>query len=140
MHEKSESDLRQLARDCIAEKEDIQDAWVIFRDGAHARYNAEDDGSLADYGAEVKNIFNAETLAAYNDEQVAEAMGIYTRTYDDERFIPQAEQLLRSFEASEGHPATDYLEIEEWSKRHLHSSGKFIVLEGGMQVPSLPKK
>ena len=140
MHEKSESDLRQLARDCIAEKEDIQDAWVIFRDGAHARYNAEDDGSLADYGAEVKNIFNAETLAAYNDEQVAEAMGIYTRTYDDERFIPQAEQSLRSFEASEGHPATDYLEIEEWSKRHLHSSGKFIVLEGGMQVPSLPKK
>jgi hypothetical protein len=93
-------------------------------------------------------IFDAEKLAAFNDaqfpqtllEQIAEAMGIYAGTRDHERFVPQAEQLLRSFEASEGHPAVDYLEIEQWSKFHLDPSGKFLVLSGGMQVKPLTEK
>jgi hypothetical protein len=60
-------------------------------------------------------------------EQVAEAMAVYAGTMDDDRFIPQAEQLLSSFQASEGRSATHYLEIGEFSKRHLHPSGKFLV-------------
>jgi hypothetical protein len=145
MHEKSESHLRRLARDCIAEKEDIDDAWVMFRDEASGSYNAEDDGSLADYSAEAVRIFDAET---FNDaqfpqalvEQIAEAMGIYAGTPDHVRFVPQAEQLLRSFEASEGQPAVDYLEIEQWSRCHLDPSGKFLVLPGGIQVKPLTRK
>ena len=41
MHEKSEGDLRKLDGDRIAEKEDIDDARVMFRDEANASYNAQ---------------------------------------------------------------------------------------------------
>jgi hypothetical protein len=148
MNEKSASHLRQLARDYIAGNEDIDDAWVMFREEANASYNAKNDGSHKDYSAEAVRIFEAEKLAAFSDEQfsqtlveqIVDAMGIYTGTPDHERFVPQAEQLLRSFEASEGHPAVDYLEIEQWSRRYLDPSGKFLVLPGGMQVKPLTKK
>ena len=61
-------------------------------------------------------------------EEVAENMAIYAGTTNDERFIRQAEQLLRSFAAIEGRPAADYLEVEEWSRHHLDKSGRFLVL------------
>lgn len=148
MHEKSEGHLRKLDGDCIAEKEDIDDAWVMFRDEANASYNAQDDGSLADYSAEAVRIFDAEELAAFNDErfsqtlveQIADAMGIYAGTRGHERFVAQAEQVLRSFEANKGYPAVNYLEIEEWSRRHLDPSGKFVALPGGMQVKPMTQK
>jgi hypothetical protein len=58
-----------------------------------------------------------------------------------ERFVPQAEQLLlRSLEASEGHPAVNYLEIEELVETSPRPSGKFLALPGGMQVKPLTKK
>ena len=120
----------------------------MFCDEANASHNAQDDGSLADYSTEAVRIFDAEKLAAFNDaqfpqtlvKQIAEAVRIYAGTRDRERFVPQAEQLLRSFEASEGHPAVDYLEIKQWSRCHLDPSGKFLVLPGGMQVKPLTKK
>jgi hypothetical protein len=64
-------------------------------------------------------------------EEVAENMAIYSKgVLDDQSFMAQAEQLLRSFEAIEGRPAADYLEIEEWSRSHLNTVGpaKFLVL------------
>ncbi len=66
-------------------------------------------------------------------EVVAENMMIYAGALDHQPFMPQAEQLLRSFEAIEGRPATDYLEVEEWSMRHLNdtSAARFLVLPGG---------
>jgi hypothetical protein len=65
-------------------------------------------------------------------EQVMENMSVYARPVDDERFRPQAEQLLNAFQAIEGRPAVDYLEIEEWSLRHLDiKAARFLVLPGG---------
>ena len=66
-------------------------------------------------------------------EVVAENMAIYAGALDDQQFMPQAEQLLRSFEAIEGRPATDYMEVEDWSRDHLHHVGpaRFLVLPGG---------
>jgi hypothetical protein len=61
-------------------------------------------------------------------ERVAEAMAIYAGSMDLESFIPQAKQLLRSFEAVEGHPATTYLD-EEWSARHLGGGDRFLVIK-----------
>jgi hypothetical protein len=56
-------------------------------------------------------------------EVVAENMAIYAGVLDEQSFMPQAEQLLRSFEAIEGKPAADYLEVEEWSRSHLNTVG-----------------
>ena len=65
-------------------------------------------------------------------EQVAENMAIYARRKDGKVFMPQAKQLLRSFEAIEGRPAVNYMEVEKWSRRHLDVKGaKFLVLPGG---------
>jgi hypothetical protein len=71
-------------------------------------------------------------------ELIAENMAIYDVAFrgdaiDDESFMLQAERLLRSFEAIEGRPAADYMEIEEWSMRHLNDVGpaRFLVLPGG---------
>jgi hypothetical protein len=65
-------------------------------------------------------------------ELVAENMSIYAGGVDDGRFLPQAEQLLHSFEAIEGRPAADYLELEQWSRQHLDSpAARFLVLPGG---------
>jgi hypothetical protein len=65
-------------------------------------------------------------------ELVAENMAIYAGCIDEQGFRPQAEQLLRSFEAIEGRPATDYLEIEEWSRHHLdHVAARLLALPGG---------
>jgi hypothetical protein len=62
-------------------------------------------------------------------ELVAEHMAIYGGTLDDGHFMPQAEQLLRTFEAIEGRPSADYPEIEEWSRRHLDiRAARFLVL------------
>jgi hypothetical protein len=66
-------------------------------------------------------------------ELVAENMAVYASAVSDyESFMPQAEQLLRSFEAIEGRPATNYLEVEEWSRRHLNKVGpaRYLVLPG----------
>ena len=67
-------------------------------------------------------------------------MGIYAGTRGHERFVAQAEQVLRSFEANKGYPAVNYPEIEEWSRRHLDPSGKFVALPGGMQVKPMTQK
>jgi hypothetical protein len=65
-------------------------------------------------------------------EELAENMAIYAGAIDDQPFRPQAEQLLRSFEAIEGRPAADYMEIENWSMSHLDVKGaRFLVLPGG---------
>jgi hypothetical protein len=65
-------------------------------------------------------------------ELVAENMSIYAGVLDDQLFLPQAEQLLHSFEAIEGRPAADYLEIEQWSMQHLDiATSRFLVLPGG---------
>jgi hypothetical protein len=66
-------------------------------------------------------------------ELVAENMSIYASAVgDDQHFMPHAEQLLRSFEAIEGRPAADYLELEQWSRQHLDSpAARFLVLPGG---------
>jgi hypothetical protein len=64
---------------------------------------------------------------------VAENMAIYAGAFDDQSFRPQAEQLLRSFEAIEGRPAADYLEIEQWSLTHQDQGGRFLVLPGGKE-------
>jgi hypothetical protein len=61
-------------------------------------------------------------------EQVAEAMAIYAGMLDATSFEAQAAQLLRSFEAIEGRPPKDYLEIETWSLAHKHPCGPFLVL------------
>jgi hypothetical protein len=55
-------------------------------------------------------------------EQIAEAMAIQAGSTDTNAFIPQAEQLLQSFEAIEGRAPADYLEIEEWSMRRARGS------------------
>ena len=47
------------------------------------------------------------------------------------RCIAQAEQILCLFEAIEGHPATDYREVDKWSARHLGGRGRVPVLPGG---------
>lgn len=65
-------------------------------------------------------------------ELVAENMAIYAGAGVDgiDSFMPKAEHLLRMFEAIEGRPAADYLEIEQWSMSHLDEGGKFLVLPG----------
>jgi hypothetical protein len=63
MHCRSESDLRIIARKTIQEREDIDDAWVIFLDEARAHYNPEDDGDGDEYLAEVKEVFEEEKAA-----------------------------------------------------------------------------
>jgi hypothetical protein len=68
-------------------------------------------------------------------EQVAENMAIYANVLDDSPFMRQAAQLLRSFEAIEGRPAADCLEIEQWSMGHLDGRGRFLVLPGGGDGP-----
>jgi hypothetical protein len=63
-------------------------------------------------------------------EEIAENMSIYAGTIDPDRFVPQAEQLLSSFEAMVGRLPNDYLEIEDWSRNHLDKGGRFLVLRG----------
>jgi hypothetical protein len=60
---------------------------------------------------------------------VAENMAIIAGVTDDGKFFPQAEQLLRLFEAIEGRKPRDYLEIEEWSRHHLDRGGRFLILK-----------
>jgi hypothetical protein len=61
--------------------------------------------------------------------EIAENIAIYNGVVNDEQFIPQAQQLLRSFEAIEGRLPRDYLEIETWSASRVDRSGRFLVLE-----------
>jgi hypothetical protein len=63
-------------------------------------------------------------------EEIADNMSIYAGTIDPEKFIPQATQLLSSFEAIEARLPEDYLEIEDWSRSHLDKSGRFLALNG----------
>jgi hypothetical protein len=65
MHRKPETELRQLARDCVTNHGD--EAWEIFRTEAYARYAAEDDGPRSRYGAKCVNIFEAERFALRTD-------------------------------------------------------------------------
>jgi hypothetical protein len=55
-------------------------------------------------------------------EQIAENLSIYAGVVDGTQFIPHVKFLLRSFEASEGRPPRDYLEIEQWCSHHAPSS------------------
>jgi hypothetical protein len=64
-------------------------------------------------------------------EVIAENMAIYAGAVDDQSFMPQAEQLLRTFEAIEGRSPAEYLEFEQWSMNHLDKGGRFLVLGGG---------
>jgi len=61
-------------------------------------------------------------------EQVAENMAIYAGQLDHAQFMAQAVQLVRTFEAIEGRPPHDYLEIENWSHDHLKFD-RFLVIE-----------
>jgi hypothetical protein len=136
MDAETESDLRQLARDLLAEH-DEDGAWPLFRDQANARYSPEVDGPHGAYVQEAVNIFQEEgvenfaVIAGSLEEQLAEGMTIDAGTQDVEAFIPKAKHSLRTFEACEGRPATSYLEIETWSANHLDRGGRFLVLEGG---------
>jgi hypothetical protein len=72
-----------------------------------------------------------ETTTMPNDilvEQIAEGMAIYAGSLDAAAFMPQAQQLLRSFVAIEGRPPADYLEIEKWSMRRV-KSGRFLMVK-----------
>jgi uncharacterized protein (DUF427 family) len=62
-------------------------------------------------------------------EQIAENIAIYAGVIDDARFMPQAQQLLRIFEAIEGRPPRDYLEIEDWSLHHLEKGGRLLIVK-----------
>ncbi len=65
MRRKSETELRQLARDCVTNRGDDrwERVWKIFRTEAYARYVAEDDGPRSRYGAKCVKIFEAERFA-----------------------------------------------------------------------------
>jgi hypothetical protein len=61
MHAKSESELRILARECIKDQGgDVDEAWLVFRDEAVARYSADDDGPRDDYFEGATETFNVE--------------------------------------------------------------------------------
>jgi hypothetical protein len=62
-------------------------------------------------------------------EQVAEAMAIYAGTMDQEHFVPQAEQLMRTFKEIQGRWPRNYMEIEDWSRGKLDKSGRLLVVK-----------
>ena len=66
MHVASESTLREIACRIIQERDEIDDAWVIYLDEAVARYSAEDDGDSEEYFAEAARIFEQEKMAEYD--------------------------------------------------------------------------
>ena len=66
MHVASETTLRELACRIIQERDEVDDAWVIYRDEAIARYSAEDDGDREEYFAEATLIFDQEKMAEYD--------------------------------------------------------------------------
>jgi hypothetical protein len=62
-------------------------------------------------------------------ELVAENMAIYANTVESNLFVPQARQLVASFEATEGRLPNDYFELEDWSRHHLDKGGRFLVIK-----------
>ena len=72
MKKVAEDKLREIACRIIQERDEIDDAWVIYRDEAVARYSAEDDGDPEEYFAEATAIFDQEKMAKY-DQAIATA-------------------------------------------------------------------
>ena len=62
-------------------------------------------------------------------EAIAEAMAIYAASGDPDDYLPQAQELMRRFHATEGRWPRGYLEIEEWSRGKLDKSGKLLVVK-----------
>ena len=60
MHIQSEKTLRGIARDFIQERDDIADAFLLFREEAIARYSAEVDGDDAEYFCDAVMVFRDE--------------------------------------------------------------------------------
>jgi hypothetical protein len=69
MHVQSEKTLREIARNFIQERDDIEDAWSLYKDEARARYGAEDDGDGNEYFNQACKIFVEEQIAE-NDQAI----------------------------------------------------------------------
>ncbi len=105
MDAKSESELRQLARDLFAEHQE-EHAWPLFRDEANARGTGRRLMVHAKPIEQAVHIFEDEKvewgLGAIDGslvEQVAEAMAIYAWAPDSAAFIPKAETLAANIRA-----------------------------------------
>jgi hypothetical protein len=62
-------------------------------------------------------------------EALAENMSIYAAAGDADDYLPQAQELMRRFKATEGRWPSAYLEIEEWSRGKLDKSGRLLVVK-----------
>jgi hypothetical protein len=65
MHTRSVTDLYRLARGILDEREDDDEAWLLFRDEAAAQFSAEDDGDPAAYIKEAGEIFYQAKIDAF---------------------------------------------------------------------------
>jgi hypothetical protein len=120
MDHQLETELRTLARKFIEEHED-EEARRLFYEACDERYSPPGEQDRKAYAKKTIALF-AEEKDGYECENslplvelITENMAIYAGATDNEPFRPEAERLLRAFEAALGRAPKDYLEFEQWA-------------------------